>query len=117
MLNMKNFLSHNSKYNIYNLLITPTIFVLVFGYYVTSIFANQYWDNILLEIIHNGYLFMILFHYPQKIIVMLYKGIINKKWEWGYSYKNWIFTVILTSFCSIVITKICNFLIICDLVR
>ena len=93
---MKNFLNHNSKYNIYNLLITPTIFVLVFGYYVTSIFANQYWDNILLEIIHNGYLFMILFHYPQKIIVMLCKGIINKKWEWGYSYKYWIFTVILT---------------------
>jgi len=93
---MKNFLNHNSKYNIYNLLITPTIFVLVFGYYVTSIFANQYWDNILLEIIHNGYLFMILFHYPQKIIVMIYKRIINKKWEWGYSYKYWIFTVILT---------------------
>ena len=115
---MKNFLNHNSKYNIYNLLITPTIFVLVFGYYVTSIFLpNQYWDNILLEIIHNGYLFMILFHYPQKIIVMLCKGIINKKLEWGYSYKYWIFTVILTSFCSIAISVICNILVICDLVR
>ena len=114
---MKNFLNYNSKYNIYNLLITPTIFILVFGYYVTSIFANHYWDNILLEIIHNGYLFMILFHYPQKIIVMLCKGIINKKWEWGYSYKYWIFTVILTSFCSIAISLICNILIICSLVR
>ena len=41
MLNMKNFLSHNSKYNIYNFLITPTIFVLVFGYYITSKFAND----------------------------------------------------------------------------
>ena len=114
---MKNFLSHNSKYNIYNFLITPTIFVLVFGYYITSKFANYYWDNMLLEIIHNGYLFMIFIHYPQKIIVMLYKGIINKNWEWGYSYKYWIFTVILTSFCSIVISVICNFLLICALVR
>ena len=114
---MKNFLNHNSKYNIYNLLITPTIFVLVFGYYITSKFANYYWDNMLLEIIHNGYLFMIFIHYPQKIIVMLYKGIINKNWEWGYSYKYWIFTVILTSFCSIVISVICNFLLICALVR
>ena len=114
---MKNFLSHNSKYNIYNFLITPTIFVLVFGYYITSKFANYYWDNMLLEIIHNGYLFMIFIHYPQKIIVMLFKGIINKNWEWGYSYKYWIFTVILTSFCSIVISVICNFLLICALVR
>ena len=105
---MKNFLNHNSKYNIYNLLITPTIFVLVFGYYVTSIFANQYWDNILLEIIHNGYLFMILFHYPQKIIVMLYKGIINKKWEWGHSYEYWIFTVILTLFGIMYLSDINN---------
>jgi len=48
---------------------------------------------------------------------MLYKGIINKKWEWGYSYKYWIFTVILTSFCSIAISLICNILIICSLVR
>ena len=106
---MKNFLNHNSKYNIYNLLITPTIFVLVFGYYVTSIFLpNQYWDNILLEIIHNGYLFMILFHYPQKIIVMLYKGIINKKWEWGHSYEYWIFTVILTLFGIMYLSDINN---------
>ncbi len=114
---MKNFLSHNSKYNIYNFLITPNIFVLVFGYYITSKFANYYWDNMLLEIIHNGYLFMIFIHYPQKIIVMLYKGIINKNWEWGYSYKYWIFTVILTSFCSIAISVICNFIELCDLVR
>ena len=117
---MKNFLSYNSKYNVYNMLIAPTIFILLFGYYIDSIIragVTRDWDIRLAEIIGSGYFFMIFVYYPQKIIVMLYKGIINKKWEWGYSYKYWIFTVILTSFCSIAISVICNIIIICSLVR
>ena len=47
---MKNFLSYNSKYNVYNMLIAPTIFILLFGYYIDSIIragviiANVIWN-------------------------------------------------------------------------
>ena len=108
---MKKILSYNSKYNVYNMLIAPTIFILLFGYFVDSVIragVTRDWDIRLAEIIGAGYFYMIFVYYPQKIIVMLYKGIINKKWEWGHSYEYWIFTVILTLFSIMYLSNINN---------
>jgi len=97
------FLSFKSKYNIYNLIIIPLLFCFLSGYMVAPIIIPDLANEVNTNPLNGFQLYfgvgwaLMVFYYPVKIIAFLFKRLIYKKWEWGYSYSYWVLPIIATT--------------------
>jgi hypothetical protein len=83
--------SEKKNHKIFNFIVIPLAFCFAFGTRYDSI-TNL--DSILI-VLGSGLGQFAVIYYPQKLIMFLINGLMNKKWEWPIGYVYFIFPTIL----------------------